>query len=339
MIRMTTVGSLMGMGQNDLAAFDKAILITGGYGGIGAEAARLLHATHPDALIIVAGRNANKAQAFAASCPPNVAGAKLDLASLPDVGRFALEYNVLVSTGVVPPLSALICNAGTQAGPGEMRVSEDGFEETFAVNHLAHMHLTLALLPSFANRARLIVVSSGTHDPNTMEGRFNKPILRNASVLANPLDPQTRNTNAIVRYSTSKLCNLLFAYEFARRAHDLAPNKVIDVLTYDPGGVPGSDLMRNINPLTKRILTAPWLMRLLRVTTRTPKDAGRYLAALLTQDVDHEPAYWQGPNRSRSSKTSLDPEHARALWDGSETLIQKALRLKDQDGSKNFLDP
>lgn len=309
----------------DATACDGTIVVTGGYGGIGAEAVRTLHRSHPTSLIVVVGRNEAKAHSFAASLVPNVVAARLDLASLTDVDRFVAGIGQRITSGALPPVIALFCNAGTQAAPGKMEMSADGFEETFAVNHLAHMRLTLGLLPSFADQARLIVVSSGTHDPATMEGRFNKPILRSASELADPNNPVTVKTNAIVRYSTSKLCNLLFAYEFARRADTLAPGKRINVLTYDPGGVPGSDLLRGMNPLAKRVLTAPWLMRLLGVTIRTPSEAGRYLAALMDRDAGDEPGYWQGPDRSRSSSVSRDQEAARSLWDESEDLFAGAI--------------
>ena len=314
---------LRDLNRLEAATFDGTIIVTGGYGGIGAEAVRALHRAHPRALILVAGRNERKAHAFAASLPPNVAGARLDLAALGEVDGFADDIGRRVASGAIPPIRALVCNAGTQAAPGGMEVTEDGFEATFAVNHLAHMRLTLRLLPHFSDRARLIVVSSGTHDPTTMEGRFNKPVLRSAAELADPNHPATAKTNSIVRYSTSKLCNLLFAYEVARRADELVPSKRIDVLTYDPGGVPGSDLLRGMNPLAKHVLTAPWLMRLLGVTIRTPSEAGGHLAVLLDQDAGDEPSYWQGPTRSRSSDASLDADAARRLWDESEALLER----------------
>ena len=316
---------LSDLNRIEAAAFDGTVIVTGGYGGIGAEAVRAMHQSHPRALILVAGRNETKARAFAASLPPNVASARLDLAALGDVDEFAEDIGRRVASGAMPRITALICNAGTQAAPGEMVITEDGFEATFAVNHLAHMRLTLCLLPQFADRARLIVVSSGTHDPAKMEGRFNKPVMRSAAELADPNQLATKQTNSIVRYSTSKLCNLLFAYEVARRADELLPGKRIDVLTYDPGGVPGSDLLRGMNPLAKRVLTAPWLMRLLGVAIRTPSEAGEHLAALLERDAGEKPSYWQGPCRSHSSDASHDADSARSLWDGSEALLERRI--------------
>ncbi len=314
---------LCNLDRIDATGFDGTIIVTGGYGGIGAEAVHALHRAHPHLLILVAGRNETKAHAFAASLPPNVAGVRLDLADLGDVEGFADQISRRVVSGDMPRIRALFCNAGTQAAPGGIEVTRDGFEATIAVNHLAHMRLTLRLLPNFSDHGRLIVVSSGTHDPATMEGRFNKPVFRSVAELADPNHPATAKTSSIVRYSTSKLCNLLFAYEIARRADDLLPGKRIDVLTYDPGGVPGSDLLRGMNPLARRVLTASWLMRLLGVTIRTPSEAGGYLAALLEREASDEPSYWQGPTRSSSSAASLDAVAARTLWDESEALLER----------------
>ena len=252
-----------------------------------------------------------------------MAGVRLDLSDLGDVEAFADEISRGVASGAVPRIRALFCNAGIQAAPGGIEVTRDGFEATIAVNHLAHMRLTLRLLPHLCDHARLIVVSSGTHDPTTMEGRFNKPVMRSAAELADPNHPATAKSSSIVRYATSKLCNLLFAYELARRADNLAPGKRIDVLTYDPGGVPGSDLLREMNALARRVLTASWLMRLLGVTIRTPSEAGGYLAALLEREVGDKPSYWQGPTRSSSSAASLDAVAARTLWDESEVLLER----------------
>ncbi len=322
---MMTDARLIDLDRIQLSSYAETIIVTGGYGGIGAECVRALHNTHPNALIVVAGRNEQKAKTFARALSPNVAGARVNLSSLADVDVFAKSI-VARANQDLPPIKALICNAGTQAGMGKMNVSEDGLEETFAVNHLAHMHLTMTTLPAYQDHSRLIVVSSGTHDPKSMEGRFNKPVLLASEDLADPQNRQTAKTNSLVRYSTSKLCNLLFAYEFARRAEELAPNKSIDVLAYDPGGVPDSDLMRGTNPLAKRVMTAPWLIKLLGVTTRTPDEAGRHLAALLHNAVEDNPSYWRGPDQRRSFEASYDVETAQRLWDQSSALIDRVLR-------------
>jgi len=179
----------------------KRVLVTGSASGIGFEAARALaeHGAH----VIVADRNAMAGAAVADRIRAGRAGASvefraLDLSDLRAVGDFAAA---LVREG--QPLDTLINNAGIQP-ISERRTSVDGFELTFAIGHLGHFLLTGLLLPLLEQRAgaRIVTVSSMVHG----SGRIDWDDLQ-----------MTRNYSSQRAYNQTKLANLLFARELARR--------------------------------------------------------------------------------------------------------------------------
>ena len=144
--------------------------------------------------------------------------------------------------GTLPPLHALICNAGVQSG-AKQTFTADGFESTFGVNHLGHFLLVNLLLPRLAAPARVVVVSSGTHDPALKTGvpapAWNDPMALAKGELG-PLAAKDAPTKRGQRlYSTSKLANVLFTYELARRLP-----VGVTVNAFDPGLMPGTGLVR-----------------------------------------------------------------------------------------------
>jgi NAD(P)-dependent dehydrogenase (short-subunit alcohol dehydrogenase family) len=135
-------------------------VVTGGTSGLGLECARALAAA-PGAQVVVTGRTLERTAEVAAG--PGARPMRLDLASLASVHRFADELAAELAGGGLPPLRGLVCNAGLQV-LGESR-TEDGFETTFGVNHLGHLALVERLVDLFEAPARIVLVSSGTHDP------------------------------------------------------------------------------------------------------------------------------------------------------------------------------
>jgi len=217
-----------------------------------------------------------------------------------------------------PPLHAIVCNAGTQSFR-ELKYSQDGFEATFAVNHLAHFLLVQLLLPKLQDGARIVVVSSGTHDPDTLDGRFNKPLYETADALAFPEKHGRKELNGIRRYATSKLCNILYAYELACRLQ--AQGKRISVNAYDPGATPGTGLARDY-PLALRVLFSRPLLKLLRVRNYTVEVSGSAMARLVLDPALEGTTgkYFHVHEELRSSKDSYDESKALDLWQTSLAL-------------------
>lgn len=228
--------------------------------------------------------------------------AALDLASLGSVRRFVADCGAV---------DAIVCNAGIQLTSDEPVLTEDGIELTFAVNHLGHFALVTGLQDDLPAGAPVVVVASDTHDPAKRTG-MPHPRYTSAEQLAHPA-PDERVAGRR-RYTTSKLCNVLFAYELARRAPQLT------VTAFNPGLMPGSGLARDAG----RVQQFAWrhIMPALRVLpqVRSTRTSGRHLAALVTGGGSG--AYVDGAKAIRSSVDSYDEARARDLWETSERLAQ-----------------
>lgn len=177
----------------------KTILVTGATNGIGLVTAREL--AHMGAQVTIVGRNAEKCAAVADQIETS-AGAAVeqivgDLSILAGVRQVAAAFREKHSR-----LDVLVNNAG---GMFTRRVlTPDGFEYTFALNHLNYFLLTdrlLELLKASAP-ARIINVSSNAHEP----ARINFDNLQGQ-----------KHYIGLQAYAQSKLANLLFTYELARR--------------------------------------------------------------------------------------------------------------------------
>lgn len=297
----------------------RTALITGGTGGLGFRAAQAVLA-EPDWEVVITGRDAERVADTARRLGPRVTGLPLDLGSLREVRRFA---------GRLPEgLHAVVCNAGvhTISGPA---VTADGFEQTFGVNHLAHFLLVRELLPRMARPGRAVFVTSGTHDPAVRTG-FPAPAYDAAADLARPgtagEDPFVAGRRS---YNTSKLCNVLTAYELARRV----PAEVATFHAFDPGEMPGTGIARDYGgarglawhhllPLVARVPGTPM---------RTTKASGTALAALVTAPPPGPAtgSYFSGRSETRSSAESYDPAKAADLWETSVALIAAATAAAD----------
>jgi NAD(P)-dependent dehydrogenase (short-subunit alcohol dehydrogenase family) len=189
---------------------EKTVLITGGNAGIGRAAAlKMAQSGHT---VIIAGRHPVKLEA-AAECIRYRSGRnrvftlELDLADLGSVARAATRYREQFG-----PLDVLINNAGIFTN--FLELSTDGYELQFAVNHLGHFALTSHLLPALqdAPQGRIINVTSIAH----FKGRMEFDNLRG--------EKGRQQYNGLAAYAQSKLANVLFTREMARRHPDLITN-------------------------------------------------------------------------------------------------------------------
>ncbi|EMA37792.1 SDR family NAD(P)-dependent oxidoreductase [Halococcus hamelinensis] len=158
----------------------------------------------------------------------------LDLASLESVRTFADAVKHRLADDRI---DMLVLNAGVQYPNVDQR-SDDGFEKTFAVNHLSHYLLARELLPCLAEGGRLVITTSDTHDP----GHYPfAPKELNTQALAYP--PKGGFDAGVRAYAASKLCNLLTARTFAELDEVKASN--IQVVAYNPGFTTDTSLFRN----------------------------------------------------------------------------------------------
>ena len=310
-----------------------AVLVTGGNSGIGFECARQL--ARAGWYVLIASRNRDlSAEAVRRigreSGGDAVSEMGLDLGSTESVRRFAKEIEARDVQ-----LRALVCNAGLQVSRGLQR-SRDGFELTFAVNHLGHFLLTNLLLARLlANApARVVIVASGVHDPKLRTG-MPKPSITDLETLAATGGPRRGDFDGRLAYVNSKLCNLWFAYELGRRIHGAGLSNDRHRLTvnaFDPGLVPGSGLARDYPAVLRfawnRIL--PGVARLLSPVVPTinpaPK-AGSALAELVLAPALETVSGKYFPSHARwreapSSEASYDVAPARLLWDESVRMTK-----------------
>ena len=189
----------------------RAAIVTGANSGLGLECARALLATDPSWHVVLAVRDPQRGAAAVQrlGAEQRCTVMQLDLASLASVRGFIDNSGA----GVLPPIQAVICNAGVQVVSG-VQSTADGHEMTFGVNHLGHFALVCGLLDTL-HAARIVVVSSGTHDPARFTGMPHSRYTSGAALARPPGDLTAEEGRR--RYTTSKLCNLLFCYELDRR--------------------------------------------------------------------------------------------------------------------------
>ena len=143
--------------------FERSVLITGGTTGLGYHCALTIARECPNYQVIIASRSDLNASAQSINQTLNQDNVKflpLDLSSLANVRAFAEVWK----SNHFPPIQSLVLNAALQL-PGEIEYTGDGFEKTFAISHIGHALLFSLLQPYLADKARVVITSSGTHDP------------------------------------------------------------------------------------------------------------------------------------------------------------------------------
>lgn len=156
----------------------------------------------------------------------------IDLANLENISnlqKFFLSESI--------NFDVFILNAGLQyTGALYPKVSKQGIELTFAVNHLAHFYI-INLLNSIikdSSESRIIITSSDVHNPKSSGGNIGeKAGLNNLSNLKEEIMGNFKNFNADKSYKNSKLCNILFAKELKHRLK--IKKRKISVISWAPG--------------------------------------------------------------------------------------------------------
>jgi retinol dehydrogenase-14 len=278
----------------------KTVLITGATNGIGRESAVRLAAL--GARVILVGRNAERLAAATAavdvvSAVPSTSYL-CDFASLGAV--HALADDVLRD---VPQLHVLINNAGSVFA--RRIVTVDGHEATFGVNHLAPFLLTQRLLPRLIHSApaRIITVASGRHFKGTMD--FDDLGFE-------------RGYQILRAYARSKLANVLFATEQARRlaGTDVTSNSV------HPGRV-ATNIWSGAPSWAKPLIR----FGLSRTFITVEEGAAPVVALASRPDLAGVTGqYFDRLAAAPSSPIAQDLEVATRLWRASDRLVQQAVR-------------
>jgi NAD(P)-dependent dehydrogenase (short-subunit alcohol dehydrogenase family) len=277
-------------------------VVTGGSAGIGLETAKALAAR--GAAVVIASRDAGKAR-HAAARIRDARVVQLDLASLSSVREAAEGIR-----STCERLDLLINNAGVMQVPYQR--TTDGYELTFATNHLGHFALTGLVLDLLLATpgSRVVTVSSNAH--------------RRASARFAEFDSE-RSYDPSSAYAQSKLANLLFTYELQARLEAIGAETT--ALAAHPGNA-ATGLWRTSSRL-ERLLISPRLRAVNFWLAQRPERA-----ALPTLRAALDPSapggayygpsgpfqYTGRPERVESSADSHDATAGRRLWELSEQL-------------------
>jgi NAD(P)-dependent dehydrogenase (short-subunit alcohol dehydrogenase family) len=271
----------------DLAG--RLIVVTGANTGIGRSAAEQLAAR--GASVVLACRSEARTRSALEAIRARGAGdarfIPIDLASLASVRECAARIDALGR-----PVDVLVNNAGLA---GHRGLTRDGFEITFGTNHVGHFLLTMLLAPALLRSlggARIVNVSSQAH----------------ASAKGIDFGGVRRTTASITglpEYAVSKLANVLFTAELARRLGPSGPH----AYALHPGVV-ATDAWRRI----------PWPIRpLMKMRMMSSEEGARTTIYCATS---HEVAedtgfYYDACRRKEPSVVADDADLARRLWEKS----------------------
>jgi retinol dehydrogenase 14 len=272
---------------------EQTILITGATDGLGRALAQDL--ARRGATIVVHGRDRERAEAVREQLPGSGHGVLIaDLAELAQVRRMAQE---------APLVDVLVNNAGiggTLPGDGARMESADGYELRLAVNHLAPFLLTSLLLDRLTQspQGRVVTVSSNAQ----AMGRIDIDDLQGE-----------RNYSGARAYNQSKLANVLFTYELARRMRDTS----VTANALHPGLV--STSFGAEDPGRIQQLAVP-LMRPFMQSQSRGASTSVYLAS--SPEVERVTGRFYARSKPKtSSKRSYDHALAARLWEVSADLV------------------
>jgi NAD(P)-dependent dehydrogenase (short-subunit alcohol dehydrogenase family) len=284
-------------------------VVTGGNSGLGWETA--LELTRHGAHVVIACRSPERAKDAVERLRSAHAGARveamaLDLASLASIRSFTESF-----AERFPKLDLLVNNAGVMAIPRS--TTADGFEMQIGTNHLGHFALTGLLLGPLLAAAtpRVVTVSSVMH--------------RRGRIALDDLQGEKRYAK-MAAYGQSKLANLLFMFELARRA--TAAKKPLISVAAHPGYAATN--LQTAGPRLEGSSFGEWIYNLgntLLAQTAAQGALPSLYAATASEVVSGEyfgPTglleLWGAPTRARRTAAAQDPTVAKALWELSVKL-------------------
>ena len=225
---------------------NKNILITGGNSGIGFFAVVNLLKTKNNLYVLIKSelRKREFLEIIQKYFDKNYLGKYLNIidnCDLSDLGNIKKIKDHFISKKIF--LDVVVLNAGLQyTGSLYPKVSKQGIELTFAVNHLAHFYLVNIFKDLVIDKeeSRIIITSSDVHDPKSSGGNIGmKAGLNNLVDFKKKIAGQFLKFNADESYKNSKLCNILFAKELVKKLK-ISSSK-ISVITWAPGLVIPND--------------------------------------------------------------------------------------------------
>jgi NAD(P)-dependent dehydrogenase (short-subunit alcohol dehydrogenase family) len=276
----------------------KTTVITGATSGIGRETALGLakkdHALYLLVRNVIKGEQLKK-DIIAQTGNKQIHVVKCDLADLQSVREAADELN-----GKLVSVNVLINNAGGIFP--ERKLSKDGFEMTFATNHLGHFLLTTRIMPLLEKgHARVISLSSAAH-------KMGKPNF-------DDIQWEQHKYSASKAYGMAKLYNLYFTKKLAEKYAD----KGVSAFAVHPGVV-RTEFGAGMGGFVKILL---WLARPFMITAEEGAQTSIYLAT--EPGVEAKSCqYFVKKKVAKSSALSWSEDNRNKLWDISSKLVARS---------------
>ena len=287
-------GSTAEVVTQGIALKGRNILVTGSTSGLGLETVRVL--AQRGARVFATGRTKEKAAAASDRVPGVIVPVECEL-STPSSVRGCVAF--LKAEGV--KLDVIIANAGIMALP-KLKQSH-GYELQFFTNHIGHFLLITELLSELTEEARVVVLSSGAHNAAPKVGIE----LDNLS--------GERGYSPWRAYGQSKLANLLFAKQLAKR---LQGTKITANAVHP--GVIKTELGRSMSPVVRLVLSAASPIALKSVAEGA---ATQCYVATRPELAGVSGEYFADCNIAKSSALSHDSALAEKLWEESERIVAK----------------
>jgi len=276
----------------DLDLTGKNIVITGANAGLGLESAKAMAAK--GAHIIALARTMEKG---AGACAEIGNGATAAVCELSDPASIRACVETLKAQG--SKIDVILCNAGISSTPELDK--QNGIEATFFTNHVGHFMLVTELLDCLSDDGRVVMVSSMIH-AQSYEGGIQ---------FDNLSGDDEYNGNKC--YGQSKLANLLFAKELARRFE--GTNKVASAI--HPGAIP-TDIARRMDAGAAKMVNTIFKI----FCKNVPQGASTQTYASVHPDAaNHNGAYFRDCNVAKPSKDAEDIDLGIRLWEETEKIV------------------
>lgn len=307
-IHKKSMGGFMGM-EKSLKAISnwsiagKYVLITGATSGIGLAAAKAL-ALHGAKLGIIA-RNGAKADEIAAELNAlNSGKAKVDIFLADMASQQSVRKAAADILNRCPRIDVLINNAGAMFV--SKKLTEEGLEMTWAVNHLAPFLLTNLLLSRLKENANARIITTSSHGHKMAKNGIDFDDLNGDRLYSGA---KALLGGANLRYGQSKLANILFTAELARQLEGTG----VTAHSFDPGLVATNFNQRN-GALAK--LT----MACMKPFSRTPEQGAETLVWLAESPevTGQNGCYYADKELRTPSEAARDLKSAKRLWAVSE---------------------
>ncbi|KAH7234365.1 hypothetical protein B0J15DRAFT_517323 [Fusarium solani] len=287
----------------------KVILVTGGNSGLGKQSILEL-AKHNPQEIWLGARSHKKAEeaindirSQVPNAPP-IKPLQMDLASFESIHEAAKSFRQQSDR-----LDILLLNAGIMSVPEGK--TKDGYEIQFGTNHMGHALLSKLLLPTLLKTAeqpgsdvRIVVLSSSAHQYAPERD----------GITFSTLKTTAEDISTITRYGQSKLANILFAQEFARRYPQI---KVPSIMP----GLVNTNLANTMSD-NSFVMRIAWKITAAVIGVDVQTGALNQLWASTAANVKSGEYYTPVGKTGQGKRWTSNPELAKKLWDWTEKELE-----------------